>query len=154
MVFFHPNGYHSYESDVVGTFGSANSMGCYLATLMPFFLYLIRGQKTKIFKISAGLSICLTLVALILTLSRGAWLALLGGLLFLFFPAVAEILRMNILDRLARMGIFVIVIILVIHFTVGIFFLNADSVLGRIFIWKVSALMIADHLKIGVGYGN
>lgn len=152
--FFHPGGYHSYESDVVGAFGSANSMGCYLATLMPFLLYFVRTQKTKIIKTFAGLSICLALAALILTLSRGAWLALLGGLLFLFYPAIAKILKKNIPSRLARAGIFALVVLLVILLTIGVFFLNIESALGRIFIWRVSGLMVADHPIIGVGYGN
>ena len=36
---FHPGGYSSYESKVVGTFGSANSMGCFLAVLTPILFY-------------------------------------------------------------------------------------------------------------------
>ena len=52
------------------------------------------------------------------------------------------------------MGIVTIVILAILLFIVGIFFLNPDSALGRFFIWKVSWLMIADHPIIGVGYGN
>ena len=96
---FHPGGYSSYESKVVGTFGSANSMGCFLAVLTPILLYLFGIQKTKILKILSGLGIGITLIALVLTLSRGAWAALIGGLIFLVYPSSAKFVKKRVSGR-------------------------------------------------------
>jgi len=96
---FHPGGYPSYESKVVGTFGSANSMGCFLAVLTPILLYLFGIQKTKILKILSGLGIGITLIALVLTLSRGAWAALIGGLIFLVYPSSAKFVKKRVSGR-------------------------------------------------------
>jgi len=151
---FHPGGYSSYESKVVGTFGSANSMGCFLAVLTPVLLYLFGIQKTKTLKILCGLGIGITLIALILTLSRGAWSALIGGLIFLIYPSSAKFIKKRVSGRSVKIGIVIAVILAILLFIVGIFFLNPDSALGRIFIWKVSLPMIADYPFLGVGYGN
>ena len=154
LDFFHPGGYHSYESNVIGTFGSANSMGCYLAALMPFLFYSFRYHKNKIIKGAVGFSIFISVAALVLTLSRGAWVALMGGLFFLAYPALTRFFKKKVRKGYVRVGIIICLLLMAILFAVGAFFLNTDSALGRIFIWKVSGLMVADHPILGVGYGN
>jgi len=151
---FHPGGYSSYESKVVGTFGSANSMGCFLAVLTPILFYLFGIQKTKTLKILCGLGIVPILFGIVLTLSRGAWTALIGGLIFLVYPSSAKFVKKRVSGRSAKIGIVIAVILAILLFIVGIFFLNPDSALGRIFIWKVSLPMIADYPVLGIGYGN
>jgi len=151
---FHPGGYQSYESNVVGTFGSANSMGCFLAILMPFCLYSFLTSQKKVVKVILCFFIAAIISALILTLSRGAWVALIGGLLFLAYPSIRNFLRHKVKRKSVIIGLVTLLILILGAIIVALFFLNKDSALGRIFIWKVSGLMIADHSIIGVGYGN
>jgi len=151
---FHPGGYQSYESSVVGTFGSANSMGAYLAASFPFLIYRFYTQKKKIYKYVIGFCGLIILCALVLTLSRGAWLALFGGLFFLAYPVLHRFFRKRFQNKYIKIGIIIIISLVILMSLVGIYHLNADSALGRIFIWKVSGLMIKDYPILGVGYGN
>ena len=152
--FFHPGGFQSYESNVAGTFGSANSMGCFLALLLPFVLYsFLTNQKTGV-KIILALFIAIVIFALILTLSRGAWVALIGGLLFLVYSSIRVFIRQKIKRKAVIIGLIIVLILITLAVIVALFYLNADSALGRVFIWKVSALMIADHPLFGIGYGK
>ena len=151
---FHPGGYQSYESNVAGAFGSANSMGCFLALLLPFVIYSFLTNKKTGLKIILALFIAIVIFTLILTLSRGAWVALIGGLLFLVYPSIRPFIRQKIRRKSVIIGLVILFILIIGAIIVALFFLNADSALGRIFIWKVSGLMIADHPVIGVGYGN
>jgi len=151
---FHPGGYQSYESLVVGTFGSANSMGGFLAASFPFLIYLFYTQKKKICKYVIGFCGLIILGALVLTLSRGAWLALLGGLFFLAYPVLHRFFKKRFQDKYIKVGIVIIISLVILMSLIGIYNLNADSALGRIFIWKVSGLMIKDYPILGVGYGN
>jgi len=151
---FHPGGYQSYESLVVGTFGSANSMGGYLAASFPFLIYWFYTQKKKICKYVIGFCGLIILCALVLTLSRGAWLALLGGLFFLAYPVLHRFFKKRFQNKYIKIGIVIIISLVILISLVGIYHLNADSALGRIFIWKVSGLMIRDYPILGVGYGN
>ena len=151
---FHPGEYQPYESAVVGTFGSANSMGCYLAASLPFALYSFVNQKKKIIKYIIGVFILVTFYALILTLSRGAWLALCGGLFFLAYPLLSRFFKKRFRSKYLKIGIVVFISLVFLISLVGIYNINADSALGRIFIWKVSWLMVEDYPLLGVGYGN
>ena len=151
---FHPGGYQSYESLVVGTFGSANSMGAYQAASFPFLIYWFYTQKKKICKYVIGFCGLIILCALVLTLSRGAWLALLGGLFFLAYPILHRFFKKRFQNKKIKVGIVIIISLVILISLIGIYHLNADSTLGRIFIWKVSGLMIKDYPILGVGYGN
>lgn len=65
-----------------GTFYNANIFAMFLATITPFFLFFMIKFKQYIFK----LGFFLTVVCLILTLSRAAWLtSLFSSLLILFY---------------------------------------------------------------------
>jgi len=79
----HPGGYQSYESNAVGTFGSENALACYLAACVPLALYLFNIMIDKKIKGLLIPGIGLMLITLALTISRGAWLALAMGMLFL-----------------------------------------------------------------------
>lgn len=151
---FHPGGYPSYESKVSGTFGSANSMGCFLALLVPFLLYQLKSSPSKHITAFTVITLLLTLTALILTLSRGAWTSLLGGLSFLYFPGIFQHLKKKIPRRWIKAVLICLMVVLILLFSAGSFFLNTDSAMGRLFIWKISGLMIADHPLAGIGYGN
>lgn len=94
------------------------------------------------------------LCALVLTLSRGAWLALLGALFFLAYPVLHRFFRKRFQSKYIKISIVIIISLVILISLIGVYHLNADSALGRIFIWKVSGLMVKDYPILGVGYGN
>ena len=151
---FHSGGYKSYESNVVGTFGSANSMGGFLAAVLPFNIYLFIKQSEKVKKFVYVTGTMIVLWALVLTLSRGAWIALCCGLFFLFFPLIIKFWNSKLKVKINKYILIILILVIVVSALLGIFYINKDSALGRIFIWKVSREMIKDFSFFGVGYGN
>lgn len=66
----------------IGTFFHANALAMFLSAVLPFFLFYMIRSKQYLFK----LVFILTIICLILTLSRAAWLAsLISVLLILFY---------------------------------------------------------------------
>lgn len=151
---FHPGGYQSYESLVIGTLGSANSMGCFLAACLPFTIYTCFIQSGKFKKSLIGVGIGLIVWALILTISRAAWIALIAGLLFLSSPKLSKWWQKLTIRKTAKIIIITIILLSAALAFIGIFYINADSAMGRIFIWKISWDVFRDYPLLGVGYGN
>lgn len=146
--------YPSAESRVIATMGNANSLGGYLAAAFPFSIYSFRfeasGWKKKI--ILPGL--VLILIALILTLSRGAWLGLAGGMLFLYRKKIQLFWKRSVTSKMLKIGLPLAILIFSVFAGFLVYRVNPDSAFGRIFIWKVSAKMIDAHPIVGIGYGR
>lgn len=131
-------------------FASYLDFGCLLAILIAFTLiYSIWGNLKPGYRIAAlGSSVVLG-VCLILTQTRGAWLALLGGLFCLSWI------------RSKKLLVFLVLICLVLTLILpqvyrdrflSSFDIKRDpSNLGRLALWKGALLMYRDHLIRGVG---
>lgn len=143
--FFRKVIFQSNESNAIGTFGSENALGAFLAIGVICGLYLLKisHQRTKIIAILMALAIIIT--TLILTLSRGAWIACMIGILFFYLPKIIGKSNKIILP---------FIILLLLGSSVGFYMINKDSSEGRIYIWRVSHEMIKDHPFLGIGYGN
>ena len=142
--------YPSAESRVIATMGNANSLGGYLAAVFPFFIYHIRFAAKKGGKALWIVSSLIVLIALVLTLSRGAWLGLIGGFVILLFYKTRSIWQ----GKLWKLILVTAITIFISVFSWISYKINSDSALGRLFIWKISAQMIADHPAFGIGYGR
>lgn len=151
---FHPGGYHSYESNVIGTFGSENAMGGFLAAGFPLAFYQLyagnKGLKKYLIAVGTGLM----LVALALTISREAWIAVIIAALFLAFPGIKRIAGSIDLNKILKIGIVILILIVGFLLLLEAYNINAAFSSGRIFIWKISLGMLAENPLIGIGYGN
>ena len=67
------------------TFGHPNFLGAYLAMVLPFAVYQFFSDSNQRWRIAALVTSALTLGAILLTYSRGAWLAALAALLWVWF---------------------------------------------------------------------
>ncbi|NLF76368.1 MAG: O-antigen ligase family protein, partial [Chloroflexi bacterium] len=72
-----------------GTLGNPNALGCVLAGTLPFGLVRIRWGLRRVDRVFAALWCCLAAGVLLLTVSRGAWLAACAGIVVLV-PALAH----------------------------------------------------------------
>lgn len=151
---FRAEPYPAAESKVIATMGNANGLGGYLATLFPFLIYRLVFFPTRKQKAFALASIIAVFWALALTLSRGAWIALIGGMLVLFFPKLNAI-RAKYFTKMIQQFVFLFgAITLALLFAWGAYLINPGSAIGRLFVWKISLNMIADHPMLGLGYGR
>ena len=141
---------------VTGGFGNPNVFSVYLLLILPISLVMLfRENEPSLSRVFSFLCLCVELLCLILTWSRGAWLgAMLEILLFFLLfsrhtrkclmigiiPAVAAtfFLPANIINRFQSIGN-----------------LNESSIRYRIFVWRGTWEMICDHpFGIGLGYEN
>lgn len=144
-----------YETQVIASFGGANSLGCFLALSVPCILYLIKRTSVRYQKGLWLFGLVIICTALILTLSRGAWIALFIGLSFYFSPYLIQLWKLLKTNNKKWQWVIYCIGILIIGF--GFFIIyhqNLESSIGRIFLWKVSLLMFLDKPVLGIGYGN
>ncbi len=133
-----------------GTFGNPNWISIYLVATFPYLLYLLKKTNKMMAKIILYLQYFVIFYIIILLKSRGAWIAFLGSMLFYFFQQIRVILKKK------RVLFYFVPLILLVVFLLlyRIYFMNELSVIGRIFIWKVSLSMLLDNPIVGIGYGN
>jgi O-antigen polymerase len=146
--------YQGFESQVTGTVGGANFLAAFLAISLPFFYHHIKkcnGLK-NICLWSIGLIV--VLMALVLTKSRGAWIASLAGVAVYCAPLLYHAGQRLKKRKIYNLLILAIATIGAIYFLQAIYNLNRSSANGRLFIWSVTWNMIQDHWVAGVGYGQ
>ena len=158
LQFFHlfpptSNFFLGYESQVFGTVGGSNVLGVFLAVSLPLVFFLI-GRSTGKERMGWILSLALILIVLILTKSRGAWVATIIGLGVYKWNSISYLFR-SLRPQKALILTLILVVGVILAFGSALLYrLNPDSASGRLFIWSVSWGMILDHLWTGVGHGN
>lgn len=136
----------------VGTFGSPNVAGGYLATTLAITLSLLLARVTVGYRALALVSSGLGGVALVVTFSRGSWLAFAASMAL--FCVVGW--RSGWLPRiipLATAGV-AAVLFAVYQESIVARLLNAEAAEGRIPLIFLALRMIADHPLLGVGLNN
>lgn len=137
----------------VSTLENPNMLGEYLAIMIPIAVaVLISGEMIK--RSTSFLACCALAFCMVLTWSRGAWLALIFAMLILVFiwhrrsvwlvlggaialPLASFVMPTNILNRFLSIGNM------------------ADSSTSyRVNIWRGAMRMIRDHLFFGIGVGE
>jgi putative inorganic carbon (hco3(-)) transporter len=139
---------------VGGTLGSSNSVGGYLAMSILIGLGIALASVSTRMRILALSAVALGLIALILTLSRGSWLALLIGL--------AVFSALGLWHRLVKPGVVIAAALaalaLLVPFRATLIERlvedDAGSALSRIPLNQVAWNMIAEQPLLGIGLNN
>ncbi len=138
----------------VGTLDNPNVLGEYLILILPIAAAMLVGRGEGLRRLPAFLCCCIMGGCLILTWSRGAWLALIiAALLFLLMwhhrslwfifagigllPVLPAVLPASVISRFTSIGN-----------------LADSSTSYRVNIWRASINMIRDNLFTGIGIGE
>lgn len=145
-------------SDISGRttslFENPNILAVYLVAILMFVLCFFMLCRRKNVKMLVGFSIFTIITCLILTWSRGAWLAAIIGVLIFAFINSKKTLRYVFLI----LGILPVAIYLIPNNIVNRFLsivnLTDSSISYRIYTWKGSLKLIKDYFWGGIGYGT
>lgn len=143
------------ESRAVATFDNPNMLATYLILTAPFlWLYLVRRETSGSGKVIAVLATLASTGCMILTWSRGGWLGMIAAAMVFFVanykytlkyflvmglssPLWINLLPGNITNRFASIGN-----------------LADSSTYYRLYTWKGTLRMLADHYLGGIGVGD
>ncbi|WP_138206589.1 O-antigen ligase family protein [Haloimpatiens lingqiaonensis] len=132
---------------ITSTIENSNNLGAYFVLIIfPFILLAIK-EKNKIKKIFFMLTVIISLLNIILSFSRNAWLALIIGYITLIFVYNFKLIYGAILGS----GV-ALCIPTISHRLKEIGDLSQN--LSRISLWEIAIKMIKDKPLLGVGNGN
>ncbi len=136
---------------VTGSWVNPNVIAQFLAMTIPFFLYSLQFQFKKII-ISC---FCIVLIALLLLKCRSAYIATVISILVYYglkydFKSWVK----NQKNKKSARGLLVLMVIIVIPIATQLYTSKKASADGRLFIWKLSALMAIEKPITGYGYGS
>lgn len=139
---------------IYACFHTPNAFGCYLSVVIPFLLaFLFNKTGVKLSKVLLGALFIFLFACLILTVSRGAWLAFVASILFMS-------IWLHVLGIIfLALGIFVVASLTFFHpfikaRLVNFFnFLDTSSIDRRI-IWHAGWKMFVSRPLLGVGLGT
>lgn len=139
---------------ITSTFDNPNVLAEYLIMCLPLIVALFVYKSGWLSKISSGVMIALVGLALVYTMSRGAWLGGIIGLLIFLVIISKRALAICILGVLCVPLLpFVLPDNIIRRFT-SIGNLADSSTAYRVNIWKGCIKMFADHFKSGIGVGK
>jgi len=162
------------RQQVFGLFGNVNYFAEYLIVPLPIAVSLFFVSRNKLKKILLLIGILAMGGSLILTFTRGSYLAVGISLIFMFFLYLI-VRGKNFLKENKRIFILILIAILVVTFLFAFpnplnkprtviskikgrisitQFSRGSSLKRRIAIWKFTALMIKDHPLFGSGIGT
>jgi putative inorganic carbon (hco3(-)) transporter len=144
--------FNSYR--LAGTVGSPNATASYLAFLLPLALVLQSAPVSKITRRIALMAFGVGVVALVLTFSRGGWLAFGISLVVLLIVAVrrrAISLRVPLAAVLATIALAIPFRDAISNRLLGD---DAGSAESRVTLLELTLPMIRDHPWLGVGLNN
>jgi len=150
----HPHGIVTFGPRVVGTLGHANLLGGYLAMVFPCGVAVwkyCRGTRWRAL-VACGLGVMI--VALLLTQSRGAWLALLLTLFLFYNHEIRTLWKKFFRNRLVSICSLIVIGTVVVISFMWLLNLNIESVKGRVFVWRVTWNMFREYPMLGIGFGR
>ena len=152
---------HSNEFIAVGSFGNPAPYAGFIESVLPFafgITQLYNGNKTvdKLLKKYALLTFLVLVLVLPTTETRGAWVASLGGVVFVLIVKYNFIEKLKLLfnKRWKKVAALICLGAAVILLFTSLYYIRPASAFGRLLIWKVSANMIADYPLFGIGYDS
>ncbi|MCC8088613.1 MAG: O-antigen ligase family protein [Rikenellaceae bacterium] len=86
--------------------------------------------------------------AILLSKSRGGYIALVGSLLFLYFPQISRYIKR--IPKVFKTVIKLIIVVSFLGFLVALVRMDTMASKGRLYIWEISGLMIKDNMFSGV----
>jgi O-antigen ligase len=137
-----------------GTVGSPNGAGSFFAMCTVIALTLLFGTRERSLRRLACVVLATGLVCLVLTFSRGAWLAFVVASIFVFASLLRAKARSIILPLLG------------VLFVLGVLAVSSDSIRNRLFtsdptaaasrvpLMELAVDMIVSHPVLGVGANN
>ncbi|MFA7309029.1 MAG: O-antigen ligase family protein [Patescibacteria group bacterium] len=156
----------SVDGRLQSIFSSPNYLALYITPALPVCWYLVT-QKDSLFikRLFLGLTFLVILAGVILTYSRGAWMALLGaGMVSLYFIYISRTTgRKNRVVKASsyhKKVLLVITGLVVSITTIGLLYSSLFKFRGvqsdtiRIAIWQQSISYIKETPLLGVGLGN
>ena len=143
---------------VQGTIGHPNSYAMYVTTVIPFALALLFSKTRPVFKVLAGITLCLGFLALVYSLSRSAWINFLAIISIVLTLAVR---RKRISSQAAVLiaGTSLLILLGVTLFGPDIILSrlkssDQGSAYSRITMARTALAIIEDHPLVGVGLNN
>ena len=150
---------YQYDYNATGSFFNPAPYAGYLVSILPMGLATYHflpsnSSWNKILRYLGLLTVLSVLLALPGTLSRSAWIAVVGGvaIIYIHHPNVLRSANVFFKNRTRIITASVLAITIAALMAFGLFNWKKDSALGRLLIWKVSTEIIKDHLLFGVGY--
>lgn len=152
------------------TFGHPNLLGSYLVSVIPVSAALCVGSRLWRTKVLYGLSMVAACVCVVLTLSRGAMLSMVGGLIVLFLLLRRGGIGRDSAHKFMRVGL---VLVCIVVLAAGVFVIGGgvagyeydrlvnvfardknNSVWLRWLEWKGTLAMIRSEPLLGTGIGT
>lgn len=148
-------GFYSSLHDVypyTGSFYNPGPYACYLSVLLPFAIDAInRKDKFPIDRAARWIGKCIAISCIVLlpaTLSRTALIAASLGMICSYIKNVIDIIKNH------KFTLIAIGFVSVIGIMIGLFYIKADSTIGRFLLWKVSVMTVKEVPTGGVGWDN
>lgn len=143
---------------VGGTMGHPNIFANYFNFVLPLSICLIFSPIKKIYKVICALISLLGITTLLMTLSRGGWLAFIISLMAVCaFSIKAKLISLRRLVFIAVLAFMILIsVICVFHkmlFT-RLFSDDEGSALSRVYLAEVAVDVIKAHPFLGVGINN
>ena len=135
---------------VYSTFENPNVYGEYLLLVIPIITSLLWTEKGWLKKVALFISLAITMLALILTFSRGCWLGI------IFAIAILAIIIDRRFILLGIVGLMLLPFILpetIINRFLSIGDMNDSSTSYRVYIWMGTIAMLKDYWFSGIGLG-
>lgn len=139
---------------VVSVFDNPNVLAMYLVTILPFTLYALVTSKRRNSRLLALLSVASVTLCILLTWSRGAWIAAIICIALFLIMYSRKTVRYVFLSFFAIPLLPIIVPSSIIKRFLSIGDLADSSTLYRVYTWRGTLKAIGDHIWGGVGYGT
>jgi len=143
-----------------GLFGNPGAFAGYLAVLSPFLMVVVfynkQFLKSENFQyISIFLLFCSTIL-IIVSNSRGAWIAFIIGVGFVLFEKyrIGHYLSEKVKSSTARILTSIVLFFTILVISIVLYNYKPQSAFGRLFIWKVSKTMAMENPLFGKGFGS
>jgi len=137
-------------------FKTSNGLGGYLTIFLPgLFAWILLGNQKWWYRLGALLILVLTIWSLIVTFSRGAWIGIFFGIMFLMFYVVLPKKRFHIYFSMgllwATVVLFTAFILILTNSSGQELFSRYQSIHWRLGVWNDSIPMIKDKFLFGHG---
>ncbi len=145
------NGVGGYSSYFLA---NASELGLGLVVTYPLCYYLFRGTSSRVLRIICGLLLAMFIVSIVFTGSRGAFVGMVGTLIFILYKEKRLILGLIVLAVLSVPAYYLVSARYVERIESIREYQEDQSVGIRLELWKAGLKMIADYPVFGVGTGN
>lgn len=141
-----------------GTLGHPNGYAMYLEMLLPLAFVLLFAEIKPLYRSLIGLTFCVGVVALVVSLSRGGWLSfgLSIGVILFFLTRHSVIRPQRALSALVWVALLLLIIAFAFSGLVSSRLRSSDegSFASRFIFMRDAAAMTRDHPLLGVGLNN